>query len=499
MSEGKKSNKNETPFLKNPDYWLNVGVGLVIFFVCMFAENTRWGEEIQNSAYDALISFENNLQSDNSRIPKGVKKFVGWGQRQETSLFFVDITEREYRDDMKDPLITPRRRIAELIRTAWEKKASVIFLDILLDKADCYDLGGDKELRALLQDMIDKNAETKLIFPAQIGADSVLRAGAFDAIFLAQKKKGRRIFYRTIAEASAPSSDYKNRFFTAYRPAFISQCSKCRPRNIDIIWSVPILGTALLNGKEVELENAKTEIEKAKPVPEKPGNASEQSYYDGHVNPLAKLQLGNDGAVIDVFPVGILEEDGKILLRAGTGGGHEEDHALRIRYLLDEKHLGYRGDKNRIARVEAKNFTKDSLPNSLDGKIVVIGNSSLEAGDIHPTPVGLMAGMYIVGNAINTVNAGLQPKFKRGFQVFIELLGVFIAAFLFLHLTPLLAQVVASTILIIILIPISVLIFLNWAVFINFILPIAGMKLHRIAKNIETAIKDRGRNKENKQ
>jgi len=399
---------------------------------------------------------------------------------------------------MKNPLITPRRRIAELIRTAWEKKASVIFLDILLDKADCYDPGGDKELRVLLQHMIDKNAETKLIFPAQIGADSVLRAGAFDAIFLAQQKKGRRIFYRTIAEASAPGSDYKNRFFTAYRPVFISQYSKCHPRNIDIIWSVPILATALLNGEEEELENAKTDIEKTKPVPEKPGNASEQSYYGGHVNPLAKLQLGNDGAVIDVFPVGILEDAGKILLRAGTGGGHEEDHTLRIRYLLDEKHLGYRGNKNRIARVEANNFTKNNLPNCLDGKIVVIGNSSPEAGDIHPTPVGPMAGMYIVGNAINTVNADLQPKFKRGFQVFIELLGVLIAAFIFLRLTPFPAQIVASIILIMILIPISIYCFLTSGVFINFLIPIAGMKLHRIAKNIETVIEDRRLKKEDK-
>ncbi|MFA7061027.1 MAG: CHASE2 domain-containing protein, partial [Pedobacter sp.] len=240
MSERKKSNKKKTPFLKNPDYWLNVGVGLVILFACLLAENTRWGEEIQNSAYDVLIRFENKLQSDNSKIPKVVKKLVGWGQRQETSLFFVDITEQEYRDEMKNPLITPRRRIAELIRIAWEKKASVIFLDILLDKADREKPGGDDALRTLLINMIkdNKNINTKIIIPALVGADSVLKPGVFDDIFVAQKKEGCKLIYRAIAEASAPGSDYKNRFFTAYRPVFISQYSKCHPRNIDIIWSV---------------------------------------------------------------------------------------------------------------------------------------------------------------------------------------------------------------------------------------------------------------------
>ena len=454
------------------DYWINVGVGLAIFFICMFAENFQWGEEIQNLAYDALIRFEKKLQSDDSWIAERVKCLAGCRQRQETSLFFVDITEREYRD-MREPLITPRRRIAELIKAAWKKDASVIFLDIQLDKINCCDRGGDKELSDLLLNMIKNNSKTKVIIPVKVGADSVLKAGVFDDIFVAQIKEGRKIFYRAIAEASAPESDYRNRFFTVYKPFFDKK------NKLDIIWSAPVLATVLLNGKESELEKMKT--------------AAEQSHCVGHETPVATLQLlENGGRMIDVFPVLCTVEGGKTLLKAGTDGEHKDDHSLRIRYLLDDKHLGYHGDNNLIGdRVEAKNFTVDSLPESLFGKIVVIGNSSPEAGDIHPTPVGPMAGMYIVGNAINTVNADLQPKFKRGFQVFIELLGVFIAAYIFLRLTPFPAQIVASTILIIILIPISTYCFLTSGVFINFLIPIAGMKLHRIASNIEIIIKTR--------
>jgi CHASE2 domain-containing sensor protein len=127
-------------------------------------------------------------------------------------------------------------------------------------------------------------------------------------------------------------------------------------------------------------------------------------------------------------------------------------------------------------------------------KIVIIGNSSPDAGDLHSTPVGNMAGMYIIGHAINTISHGIQPSHSPPIlNILIETAVIVMAAYLFLHLHSFLAQIVGSLILIVILGGISYYCFRYHGIFLNFLFAVIGMRVHRVIANIEKIIEKRGK------
>ncbi len=157
-------------------------------------------------------------------------------------------------------------------------------------------------------------------------------------------------------------------------------------------------------------------------------------------------------------------------------------HTQRIRYKLIPGTSSTLHINSTAGDIEANksNFLPD-----LKGKIVIIGNSSPDMGDIHRTPVGSLPGMYIIGNAINTLSRGLQPKESgRWLTIHIELFVILLAAYMFHLLSPFLAQSVSAIILFMLLFPLSCLLFIMYGTYYNFALPILGMGLHRQFENI---------------
>ena len=114
-------------------------------------------------------------------------------------------------------------------------------------------------------------------------------------------------------------------------------------------------------------------------------------------------------------------------------------------------------------------------------------------GDYHWTPVGLLPGVYILGNAINTLAAGLQPIHMNSFLHFlIELFVILVAASFFLYFTKLLAQVLACTLFVILFFPLSWLAYDIWGIFFNFVVPLIGMSFQRTVSGMEDIIIHRG-------
>jgi hypothetical protein len=132
-----------------------------------------------------------------------------------------------------------------------------------------------------------------------------------------------------------------------------------------------------------------------------------------------------------------------------------------------------------------KEFFKD--------KIVIVGNSSPDAGDIHRTPIGEMAGMYVLGNSINTILAKEQPSPPPVWlSIVIEIAVIILAAYVFLYFTSLLAQIIVSVLILLVFGYFSYLYFLKAGVFLNFVFAIVGMGFHETIKDMEEIIEKKG-------
>jgi hypothetical protein len=125
-------------------------------------------------------------------------------------------------------------------------------------------------------------------------------------------------------------------------------------------------------------------------------------------------------------------------------------------------------------------------------KVVIIGNSHPEAGDIHLTPVGYMPGMYIIGNAINTILLGLQPSHPPILlNMLIEWGVIILSAFILSRFPPLLIKLLKGVVLISVLGAISYTYFIHTGVLLNFTFAVAAMGLHDAAMGFQKEIMKR--------
>ena len=436
---------------KRAHFFGNVIVGVVIAIIFSLTTSSQWGAELMNVAFDLLVRYESIVSSNSVN---GVNQ-----------LFFVEITPSEYRQ-LGEPLLTPRDRVADLIETAWKKGAQVVALDILLDRTDQQNPLGDKKLRRLLEKMLRENAKTQIIFPVRIGADGELRHHIFDDLLDKQTTDGRHIFYPAVPTALASEGDLLNRFWGSY------QVGRDQSGHTKVIWSVPLLAAALHAGSQTALEKAAKELL---------SDSEHRSDITHGEHPYIEFS----GNRINLSPLQRKNLPGIDLPTFVEGESHSLPYSQRIRFLIPPETK---------TRRDSNNFRSDLSPDSLYGKIVIIGNGSPETGDIISTPVGRMPGMYFIGNAINTIVTGKMPLHMNiWLHITMELLIIIAAAFVFVQIHDLLAQLLSSLAFIIILVPVSWFFYRNYGVFFNFIIPVVGMRLHHFADRFESMVAMRGR------
>ena len=123
---------------------------------------------------------------------------------------------------------------------------------------------------------------------------------------------------------------------------------------------------------------------------------------------------------------------------------------------------------------------------SFKDKIVIIGNANPDAGDMHLTPAGNMPGMYVIGNALNTILLGLQPPHAPLLlNMVIELLVIILAAYFLSGFPALIVYIIKTVALIAVLGIISYYWFLKTGVLFNFTFAIAGIGFYDLAVNVE--------------
>jgi hypothetical protein len=128
----------------------------------------------------------------------------------------------------------------------------------------------------------------------------------------------------------------------------------------------------------------------------------------------------------------------------------------------------------------------------LNGKIVIVGNSSQQKGDIYLTPIGEMAGFYIIGNALNTLFIHQVNHLSFFLILMIELFTIIIAAYLFLHLHSLLAEFLCLIIMGVPLYFLTINIFSTYGTLLNVIFILLGIAIHRFEHGIEELITSKG-------
>ncbi|UPU38202.1 CHASE2 domain-containing protein [Geomonas paludis] len=442
-------------------FLVNLGIGVLIALVFTVTASTQWGEVLLNAAFDVMVRYEHSSLTADAQ--------------GKSPLFFVEITPQEYRQ-WGEPLITPRDRLASLVETAWQKGAPVVALDVILDKPDLLDPAGDAKLRGLLERMLRENARTQVVLPVRVGSEGDLRPHLFEDLLERRTADGRKILHRAAPIVVASESDLLNRFWGAYE---VGRDAHGKPQ---IIWSLPVVAAALYHDARSGTAAASAELDRAAAALLAAGSREPREAHgsegEGH-----HVSIGTSLIHLSALQTGPAPEAATTMYLAGES--HSLPYTQRIRFLIP---AGVRD------RRDAGNFRPGLSPDSLAGRIVLIGNGSPETGDILATPVGRMPGMFLIGNAINTIVSGKMPVHLPAWQHFaIEALIIVFAAWLFLHFHSTLAQILSSLVFIVLLVPFSWAIYQQWGLFFNFLVPVLGMQLHKTADGFEEMIASRGK------
>jgi hypothetical protein len=422
---------------KKIHFVINISIGIIIAIFFHFLEQTDWGESTINKAFDFVITREAEKSLAAMKSLDSQKN-----SKMSDQILFVEIDDETYRKWGK-PLITPRDRLADMISLVSQGGAKVIILDVLLEDKDCFHPGGDTILGKVLQGMKDRRDPVKVIFPVRIGQDGgILKDNLFRDIIESNPN-----FYAATANIAFTATDRLVRYWIP--------SEKTKGNNGDIVlWNMSFLATILSEDKETELAEVESKI--------KNGTLLKAHYFS-------------------------MRRSGRIAISTDR----DDIYLNRIRFFLIPKNtITWYPGGNLFSTLYQVEEVKHA---DFKDKIVIIGNSSPEAGDIYPTPVGDLAGMFIIGNAINTISLGIQPsRTPWVLNILIEIVMIILAAFVFLYFHTFLAQMIGPFIVFPTLGIVSYFYFVYTGVFLNFVFAMAGMGIHETIVKIEAFFEKTG-------
>lgn len=411
---------------------MNIILGFILLGFFHWLTPLVLGQKLLN------VQFDHYVRRDAALTRQDPDKYLG-------QVVYFDIDHLSYKSWGK-PAVTPRDQVADMIQIASESGAKVIILDILLNADKEVPVESDRKLRQVLEN-IKAQGTTKIVFATKVDFDKEMTASVIEDLI----DDKEQFFHATpLGEASY---DFVCRFWIPYQEVG-------SPENREIIWSIPVLAAVLSDGDIEQLHKLRTSILKA-------DNANKTQSY--------KIVLGN-GKEFEL-PV-----------------SSKETYLNRIRFFhvpSDPFQPGKWSGNLSPRSVHLLSDGMDKLSSaegsrSVKGKTVVIGNSSPDKGDIHMTPLGPMPGMYIQGNAINTLAGGLQssdPEHGK-WSLLLDVIVTVIAAFVFAYLDAFSAKVLISVPMIIAAVY-SYELLLSKGYFLNYIFPVIGICIHEQISGVE--------------
>ncbi len=135
--------------------------------------------------------------------------------------------------------------------------------------------------------------------------------------------------------------------------------------------------------------------------------------------------------------------------------------------------------------IPALAFLNGASPQSLQDRVVVIGQSYLEAGDRHITPLGEMSGGMVLVNAIDSMARHSLIGSPNGWLTFaLALLLIVFVGYVFARWDSLVGTWISTGVAIVLLAVGSFYLF-KYGVWLDFALPLLGIQAHRMVKSME--------------
>ena len=324
-----------------------LGLGALIFFV--ITRDTPMQQSFINVLFDEAIEFRAGLWE--------------FGRECDAKIAAKNIVLLSFDDEaMKDfdrPYLTPRNKIADLIRIAYEGGASVVALDMALsipDYTPAIRLSGDSEpmtgemrdielYNLLEQIQNDDTSHTKILLGSDIYTDQTVRGNIFSNLI-----DNKKIYAVAPKVSASRGNDRKVRFWIPYLSVTLGDDEN---QVTEILWSLQLLTLAITEGGEEELARIKEKILKG-----------DDEKFTMH------CKSGKDF----VFYREII-----------SGGGSIRDTQAmqynRIQYVFRPQKIL---DKKSIDKDHIGHWRNDGLDNpdiDFKDKIVIIGREDRECGD----------------------------------------------------------------------------------------------------------------------
>jgi len=423
-------------------YLLNVFWGFVLSILFNIIVNcTDIGHTVLNSVYDYLVvnDFEKSLKSvENSKEPP-INEHI------RLVLFDKEIYESS---DSKG-FWTPRDLVGESVLKAVKLGAKVVVADFEWNRpAPVFSEGKDENQRFLkLMEDAAKTARNKkavIIIPhTEITQDK----GDYKQKFEKLMKDYQDVIKQGIPAAFEDTKDYQVRHFRFYE----------RTEQNYIFFSLQILAATYLwhdleEGKKIITETEKKILMGFKEIEIK----TEKPICICHQNDPNKEYI-----------------DARYLFRIAQRNiitGYEDPC---IKY----------ADMNLcLSPYELLDKTGDIYKE----KIVIIGSTYPEIGDIHPTPVGKMHGVFLIANGINLFLEGLQiHEPGKSIRIIIEIIGILIAAALFTLFHSSIATFLMTGVYVTIAVIISPRLFSQYGILTDFWFPIIAVFISRFISDTD--------------
>ena len=493
-------------------HWLtNVAIGVLIELLLHWAGHTlHWQPLVyaQNYALDAVMranaAVDPTPSFPNHRVP--------------LSLALIDIDDAAWRSPQwggGEPYRAPRQQLLALVDKAFEAGARQVVLDVVVEGAarpqeiadDDAFAGGLEELLAKPYFKSDSFKQLVLVrtlrhplarnvrmadAPNQLrelrypeGYLSELRESpSIDAVV---KNSGDRIV--VAAPYFSYSSDHVLRDWQLLQAVCTRDADPLAPGKIRVVPSVQWVvltrhagvAPAMLSrqgGSQADaVEAAQTQSCTPFPMQEgaAPSNAQNARERSEALEKQVELAINASwSAMREAFK-------GKgIDLGFGDKPPHAQSLANRVVFRIgDIPQLG------QAQVIPALDFLNGASPQSLQDRVVVIGQSYLEAGDRHITPLGEMSGGMVLVNAIDSMARHQLIGSPNGWLTFaLALLLIVFVGYVFARWDSLVGTWISTGVAIVLLAVGSFYLFKH-GVWLDFALPLLGIQVHRMVKSME--------------
>jgi CHASE2 domain-containing sensor protein len=441
----------------------NFAIGMVIalFLVYLHHLDNPWLTELEDAGLDWMMQIHAGTTVSENAIP------IAW----------IEIDEHTYRA-WGEPLFTPRARLAKLIEYAADSEALAIVVDIDLSRRS-----GDSEGDRALQEYLENHA-----------------AGSDPPLLLARTfrnppdgsshtcREVRTSFLET--DGSLRKADevfWASTLFTRDRDRVIRRWRLWEPACTEdgrpvIVPSIQLLAAAIATDTDAVPAAAVAGISNQL-------QALSAGQCSGHSPParggtcgsvtdgVEKLDAG--GLSIDTTPSHIQQRLIYSIPWQGPASG-------RVIHRDSQKSLFVRHSAYPIT---APGPEVDR--SWLSGRIVIIGSSYADARDSHATPIGEQPGALILANAIHSLVQYGQIEPPEAWQkLLIEAFLILIMSLAFARFHSFWGMLVSGTIIILVLLPASFMLF-KYGVWLDFAIPLIAVQLHQMAAEFEESRKQR--------